>query len=249
VIDIGTPAPAANDKFMIRPVASASSTIKRVLDDPLGIAAASPVQATLAATNTGTATVGSLSAADPSIDPNTTVAITFSSDTGSYTYTMTDSASGTVTGSGTGTWTAGEPIELNGFAMALDGVPRSGDKFTVSRTKSSAANNGNALAMVSLRDQSLVGADAAGANGTTITDAYSSALADVGVRVQTAKSTATTSAAVAAQAEATRSADAGVNLDEEAAKLIQFQQSYQAAAKVLAVAQSIFDTLLQAART
>jgi flagellar hook-associated protein 1 FlgK len=52
---------------------------------------------------------------------------------------------------------------------------------------------------------------------------------------------------VAQQAELMRSADAGVNLDEEAARLIQFQQSYQAAAKVLQVAQSIFDTLLSTA--
>jgi flagellar hook-associated protein 1 FlgK len=52
---------------------------------------------------------------------------------------------------------------------------------------------------------------------------------------------------VAGQAELTRSSHAGVNLDEEAARLIQYQQSYQAAAKVLQVAQSLFDTLLQAA--
>jgi len=52
---------------------------------------------------------------------------------------------------------------------------------------------------------------------------------------------------VAAQAEQTRSGQDGVNLDEEAARLIQYQQSYQAAAKVLQVAQSLFDTLLQTA--
>jgi flagellar hook-associated protein 1 FlgK len=52
---------------------------------------------------------------------------------------------------------------------------------------------------------------------------------------------------VAQQAELIRSADAGVNLDEEAARLIQYQQSYQAAAKVLQVAQAIFDTLLSTA--
>jgi flagellar hook-associated protein 1 FlgK len=49
------------------------------------------------------------------------------------------------------------------------------------------------------------------------------------------------------QALADQSSVSGVNLDEEAARLIQFQQSYQAAAKVLQVAQSLFDTLLNAA--
>ena len=52
---------------------------------------------------------------------------------------------------------------------------------------------------------------------------------------------------MAGQAEQRAQSHAGVNLDEEAARLIQYQQSYQAAAKVLQVAQSLFDTLLQAA--
>ena len=52
---------------------------------------------------------------------------------------------------------------------------------------------------------------------------------------------------MAAQAEASRSAESGVNLDEEAARLIQYQQSYQAAAKILQIAQTVFDTLLDTA--
>jgi flagellar hook-associated protein 1 FlgK len=72
-------------------------------------------------------------------------------------------------------------------------------------------------------------------------------MADVGVRAQSAQSTAEMSTAVAEQTESSRSAQTGVNLDEEAARLIQYQQSYQAAAKVLQVAQAVFDTLLQTA--
>jgi flagellar hook-associated protein 1 FlgK len=51
---------------------------------------------------------------------------------------------------------------------------------------------------------------------------------------------------MASEARAALASTTGVNLDEEAARLIQFQQSYQAAAKVLQVAQSVFDILLQA---
>ena len=72
-------------------------------------------------------------------------------------------------------------------------------------------------------------------------------MADIGVRVQRGETTAEISDAVAGQNERARSAESGVNLDEEAARLIQFQQSYQAAAKMLQVAQSLFDTLLNAA--
>jgi flagellar hook-associated protein 1 FlgK len=67
----------------------------------------------------------------------------------------------------------------------------------------------------------------------------------VGVRVQVATSASQISASVAQQAEQRRAAGAGVNLDEEAARLLQYQQSYQAAAKVLQIAQSVFDTLIQ----
>jgi len=101
-------------------------------------------------------------------------------------------------------------------------------------------NNGNALALLALRDAALV-------NGRTLTDGWASAMADIGVRVQTGRASAEISDVVAGQAETARSGQSGVNLDEEAARLIQFQQSYQAAAKVLQVAQSLFDTLLDVA--
>jgi flagellar hook-associated protein 1 FlgK len=69
----------------------------------------------------------------------------------------------------------------------------------------------------------------------------------VGIKVQTARTAADISAAAANAAQAQVDAESGVNLDEEAARLLQYQQSYQAAAKILQVAQSVFDTLLQTA--
>ena len=70
----------------------------------------------------------------------------------------------------------------------------------------------------------------------------------MGVKVQCARTSADISEGVAASARAQQTGQAGVNLDEEAARLLQFQQSYQAAAKILQVAQSLFDTLLDATR-
>src|SRR5664279_4936863 len=78
-----------------------------------------------------------------------------------------------------------------------------------------------------------------------IIDAYASALATVGVSVQSASSAADQSASIASDAKSAVAEKSGVNLDEEAARLIQYQQSYQAAAKILQVAQAVFDTLLQ----
>ena len=94
--------------------------------------------------------------------------------------------------------------------------------------------------MVGLREQGFI-------DGRTPSEAYGAAMGEVGVRVQGAETSAKISASVADEAQQRISSVTGVNLDEEAARLMQFQQSYQAAAKVLQIAQSVFETLLQTA--
>jgi len=244
-IDIAAPPPAARDRFLLEPVTPSIRSIARALDDPKGIAAASPVTATLAATNTGTAAIASLAATSPALDPNLTATITFTDDLGNYSWTLVDTTAALPPTSGTGTWVAGQPIALNGFALQLSGVPKNGDAITVAKTTVPAGNNGNANALLALRDATIVGRSAPGAGGVSVTDAYATALAAIGVRVQSAGLAADQSAAVASDARTAVAEKAGVNLDEEAARLIQFQQSYQAAARILQVAQSIFDSLLQ----
>ena len=242
--------PDANDTFELEPVGRAAVSMVRTLDDPSGIAAASPMTAVMGVANKGTATVAGLSVTDPSADPSLSASINFTDAAGGFSYTLTD-ASGNVTSSGNAQWTAGQPIKLNGFELNLNGVPNNGDSISVVKTAHPEANNGNALAMVGLRDESFVGRDmqidGSLQDGETATDAYASVLANVGVRVQSAKTASTISAATSAQADQTVASKSGVNLDEEAGRLIQFQQGYQAAAKVLQVAQAIFDTLLQMA--
>lgn len=238
-LDSGTA--GSNDRFLLQPVAAAAQSMQTVLSNTKGIATASPFTGSVGVDNTGTATISGLVANSTSYNGALSANITFTSDAGAYSWSLSDGSSGT------GTWTAGTPISLNGFAMSLDGVPKSGDTLSVSPTVSVASNNGNALAFVKLASSAFVGQNANGTSGATITDAYASALADIGVRVQGGKTAAQLSSAAASNAETTRSNQAGVNLDEEAAKLIQYQQSYQAAAKILQVAQSLFDTLLQTA--
>ena len=103
-----------------------------------------------------------------------------------------------------------------------------------------------------MRDAAFVGqrtiAPGVVGGGESVVDAYASALASIGVRVQSAGYAADQSSAIAADAKTAAADSSGVNLDEEAARLIQYQQSYQAAAKMLQVAQSVFDTLLQISR-
>jgi flagellar hook-associated protein 1 FlgK len=246
-IDIAAPAPAARDRFLLQPVAAAVANIRRVLDDPNGIAAASPVTANLPAANTGTATIASLKATSTALDPDLDATITFTDNAGGYSWSLVDRTGSVPTTTGTGTWSAGAPIELNGWSLELSGVPRSGDVLAVQKTAFPAGDNGNANALLALRDVAFVGRQAGVSAGQTVTDAYASALADVGVRVQSARLSADQSASIAADAKTAQASKSGVNLDEEAARLIQFQQSYQAAARMLQVAQALFDTLLRVA--
>lgn len=261
-IDIGATAPAANDRFLLQPVAAAARNAALALENTRGIAAASPVAATFAVDNLGTASGASLSAtAVNAAAAPLTATLTFTNDSGAYTWELRD-ASNALVRSGTGTWTAGQPIRSDAWtpatpaqrfdwSLALSGVPRSGDVVTVGNTPFPAADNGNARALMALRDAGIVGqrtlAGGAVVPGASITDAYANMLAEVGVRVQSARLAEQQSSAIADEAEANLTAKVGVNLDEEAARLIQFQQSYQAAAKMLQVAQSLFDTLLQTA--
>ena len=235
---------AAGDRFLLQPVATAAQNMSTVLASANGLAAASPFTGSTGVNNTGTATIASLVAVNPAYNGSLSANISFTNtpNPGDYAWSLSNGTSGT------GNWTAGAPISLNGFELKLSGVPRTGDTLSVAPTVSVAGNNGNALALAGMGSTGIVatlGAVGSVANPLSITDAYASAIANVGVRVQGSKMAADISKGAASAAETARANKSGVNLDEEAARLIQFQQSYQAAAKMLQVAQSVFQTMLQ----
>jgi flagellar hook-associated protein 1 len=249
---------APGDTFLLEPVAQAAVGMARALDNTNGIAAAAPITGSTATGNTGTATVDTLYAVNQQLDLSKVPmqvqfgAVNASDNSVSYSITMAD---GSVVN---GNWTAGsaignEPlsgIDL-GFELRLSGVPRSGDVVTVATTQFPSSNNGNAKAFLNLQGESFVGRvlqdDGSLSKGATITDAYAAAMSEIGARVQGAEYLAGVSNSVASDAETNRSSQAGVNLDEEAARLMQYQQGYQAAAKVLQAGQTIFDELLKLA--
>ena len=234
-IDVNNPQPG--DRFLLQPVSRAANGMRALLTSPLDLAAAAPLLATPRSTNTGTGAAAEMVVtASPLPYPGVTETISFTRVGNDYEYTSS------ITGLST-PWRTGEPVVgANGFTLQMSGVPGDGDSLDVAPTPAAAlaTNNGNARALLALRDGLIAG-------GRTVADTWSQSMADMGVRVQSAQSSSNISSAVAAQAEQTRSGQDGVNLDEEAARLIQYQQSYQAAAKVLQVAQSLFDTLLQTA--
>jgi len=252
-------APASGDSFLLEPVSQAAVNMKRSLDQVNGIAAASPLTANTDVNNKGTATVDSIYAVNSKLDTTKApMSIAFGAtdpaNAGNVLYTLT-LADGT---SYSGSWAAGQaignqanaspPIDL-GFELKLNGVPRSGDNITLNVTKFPAASNGNAKAFLAIQNDPIVGKnllpDGSMSQGATVNDAYAAVLSDIGSRVQGATYLSGVSTSVAADAESNRSSESGVNIDEEASRLMQFQQGYQAAAKVLQAAQSMFTTLLQ----
>ena len=99
-------------------------------------------------------------------------------------------------------------------------------------------NSGNAKALLELRENKLIDAG-------RLTDAYATAVAQIGLRVQSVQFSLDASQSIAASMSEQKAKVASVNLDEEAARLMQFQQAYQASAKILLIAQRVMDTMLQ----
>lgn len=233
-----------------------ATTISVGLSSPRDIAAASPFVAVAPPENRGTASVESLRMVSSDASNSDTVVVRFGAPgavNGTISYSLEINGN-PVPG---GTWTPGQAIDVTlagggRYLLNLAGSPRAqsgttpGDSIVISPTQFHAGNNGNALAMLTLRDQSVVSLD--GSTTATVTDAYSQMVGSLGVIVQSGRTSADLSRTLATNSEQVYQGEIGVNLDEEAARLIQFQQSYQAAAKILQVAQRVFDVLLETAR-
>jgi flagellar hook-associated protein 1 FlgK len=238
----------------LQPVAPAISNIRRVLDDPAGIAAASPVTATVGSANTGTAAVASLSAVSPSLNPNLTATITFHRRCGRLQLQPGRHDRRAADDLGHRSWTAGQPVKLNGWSLELNGVPRSGDVIGVQKTAYPAGNNGNANALLGLRDVPFVGQQTLGRRRRPARRHRHRRLCG---RAREGRCAGPEregfrpdqSASIAADAKTAQASMTGVNLDEEAARLIQFQQSYQgrrqdAAGRAVAVRHAAADQRL-----
>lgn len=229
-----TGTPAAGDTYLIRPFADAARTIGVAISRPENLAAASPVLVTVGNTNTGGLTVESLAAT--AAGPYATTSLTYNAADGRFDV---NGGPGQIPAA-PAQYSPGTPLDFGGWRIVLRGVPNDGDSLEIRPATANEArqNFGNAKALLNLRDVDSFG-------GITLGDGYIGVFSGVAGKVQSAKFAAEFSDTAAANAEAVRAGRSGVNLDEEAARLLQFQQAYQASAKFLQVAQGTFDTLIQ----
>ena len=221
---------APNTEVLVRPFRAAAGALALNLTSPSQLALSSPVVVTAAAGNSGQVQVASLHRPAGAVVPGGWTSTTIEFFAGGYS---TDGGA-TILPFG-----SGQPIVVDGFELNLRGSPAVGDVFTVTPATGldMRQNAGNGQALLALRDLDAL-------DGYTLSDGYIPIFAAVSSSIQVAKADSEFATRVAAQAEAARANQAGVNLDEEAARLLQFQQAYQASAKFLQAVQSTFETLL-----
>lgn len=254
---------SAGDSFLLQPASRKSTEINLAIGEPAKVAAASPLIAQEAVdsvtgypTNAGTGVIRDLKivADDGALDPPSDIALQLqfdgvnsfaldlsampgwsaSPDPLSYDPATNAGDSYTVTLTNPG----GDTLEL-GFE--LDGTPAAGDSFTLGDNLNVSSDNRNALLLGEFSDRKVL------IGGTTsFQSAYGRIVSDVGTKTHQAMVGSEAQQTLLRQAQASRDSLSGVNLDEEAADLIKFQQAYQATAQVITTANSLFQTLLGA---
>ncbi|MBK8962855.1 MAG: flagellar hook-associated protein FlgK [Candidatus Competibacteraceae bacterium] len=226
-------APAAGSRFFIQPTGTAARDFKATLQDPRQIAAAAPIKTSAAQSNSGTGKISAGAALDAS-DPNllSATSIQFTSPT-QYT----------VNGGAPISYTSGADIDVNGWRVQITGAPAVGDTFQVGSNAGGVGDNRNALKLGGLQTQKTL------LNGSdSVQDLHGQMTAEVGLRGSTTQSTLKAQTALLEQANQARDGVSGVNLDEEAANLMKYQQSYEAAARVIQIGDSVIQSLLDAIR-
>lgn len=127
-----------------------------------------------------------------------------------------------------------------GLQATISGKPKAGDRFLIDFNNNASNDNRNALEMAALEHKKSIDNSSASFGLD-----YARLVEEVGTKSSLAKINTEASKSLFEQTQALRDSYAGVNLDEEAADLIRFEQLYQANARVISVARELFDTLLQ----
>jgi flagellar hook-associated protein 1 FlgK len=252
---------AGGDQFVLRPARTAASDIGMVMTDPRDLALASPVKIEANGSNTGTGVASVNVTSRPDFESvvdgtelNPPIKIEFSENSSGdlvyRVYDISDPENPTeIDLSDTATvpieaneYTAGEPLNLPtgyGYEVVIKNQPKAGDTFTVDYNEGGVSDNRNALAMSDLQFDKTV-------NNASYQDRYGQLIEKVGTETAVAQINAQASKSVLDANINARDSLSGVNLDEEAAKLIQFQQAYQASAQLIRASQTIFDALISA---
>lgn len=243
-------APTSGDSWLIQPTRDGAKDIGVAIHDTAKVAAAAPIltNATFANTGTGRISAGSVDANFLAAPLLATVTLSYNAATNEFTgfpaaspvtVTLSD---GTVTSYAAGMpvpYTEGATITFDGVSFAVTGQPANGDSFTIGPNTGGVADNRNALLLAGLQTKNTLAGSTA-----SYQSAYSQIVSSIGVKSRDINVTAQAQASLVAQSQQAQQSMSGVNLDEEAANLLRYQQAYQASGKMMQIASTLFDTLL-----
>jgi flagellar hook-associated protein 1 FlgK len=252
-ISVASGAMAAGDTFLIQPTRYAARDIGVAIGDPTRIAAATPIRTSATVANAGSGVIsgGTIDASYLTVPLASPLALTYSAATGTLSGFPAAAPVSVTVGTTTTVYPAGTPvpyasgatIAFGGVSFTLTGTIADGDTFTIGPNTSGTGDNRNAQLLASLNEANLV------AGTATLGSAYGQMTAFVGTTTQGVGVESEAQAELLAHADAALQSISGVNLDEEAANLQKYQQAYQAAGKVMAIANSLFDSILEIARS
>ncbi|GAB5098757.1 flagellar hook-associated protein FlgK [Caballeronia sp. LP006] len=230
----------AGDSFSIQPTRASLDNFQLATTNGSAIAAASPAVTSAATANTGTATISSATVAAGYSTPSA-IALTYNSTAGGFTSNVAVTVGTTNYPANTTIpydSSKGLTVTSNGISATISGKPANTDVFNINPNTGGTSDGSNALTMSNLvSTKSMNGTD-------TLTNSYANYVNQIGNQTNQLKSTSSSQTALLSQATSAQQSVQGVNLNEEAANLMQYQQLYQANSKVIQTASTLFQTLL-----
>ncbi len=272
---VSFPAGATATSYTIMPTRRGATSIEVALDQPEQLAFAASARAEANTQNRGTGAIGQPELIDGPSPIDTAdlgrlfgtggLSLSFDATTGTFdTSSLPAGATLSYVSPSTTGLTSGQSntVRLDytdtvtgnsySYEFTVSGVPQAGDTFSLAYNQNGVSDNRNGLKLVDLQNKATVGVsyDTSGnpiANtGVSFSDGYGDLVERVGTLTAQARIDSEATTALLSQAQNNRDSLSAVNLDEEAAKLIQFEQYYNASAQVIQVARSVFDTLINA---
>jgi len=225
----------AGDVFLVQPTRQAVAGLTLLTDNPTRIAAAAPLLTSAASANTGSASIDAGSVPDTAVWVRGNYTLSFTS---AASFAIKDASGTTVAAGG---YTPGAPIAFNGIAVTVSGTPASGDSFAINDNANGSGDNRNALLLAGVLDKKVLSS-----GQQSLGDTVAAYVGTVGLQTGQVQTGAAAQQSVLQSAQAAQASVSGVNLDEEAARMLKFEQAYQAAAQVIKVAGTLFQSLMNA---
>ncbi len=242
-LSVASGAIADGDSFLVRPTYNAAKHFGVEISDSARIAAAGPLRSNSALANVGTGNLNGVTLFDRDAFTGLGYTVTTMSGGGSGpadSYLVLDGNGVEVAA---GALVPGVAVEFDGIRFSIDGIAHHGDSFSISPNINGVSDNRNALALAGLQTARMLNNGAA-----SYESRYAQMVADVGNKSHQAGLSLDVQDSMLRRAIENREATSGVNLDEEAASILRYQQAYQAAAQVISTANSMFETLISMVR-